>query len=624
MKKTFLYKKETIIPIGFLQDERKPSIFCSTKEDRDQIFRISPKINSLLEFSKTKYPIVFKNRFLEGKSRIENIHNIVSAIVNKKKVITFIHKSGSIKNLSWAVSKKKNEWVFQGNILDIKERGGVVSDYDLKGKYVLYYGESSIYTVFSSDFLKWNKTSEPVLKSRPGFFDKGDLKFIDSKVTEKGILVFYDASIKIDGKIKIQVGAAMFSLTDPNKVIWRTDDPVFEGELYDGKDLECKGIIFSDGIASIYWYSSVYELFAISIVLPFAPAAEVKIHKHVKKHPKNPIISPISSPKFNSWMAEGTFNPAAIEMGGRTHLLFRAIGHDGISRIGYASSNDGIHFDDIHPKPVFALSKADMGRTGKKKRYDPIMYPSGGSWGGCEDPRLVKVDDKIYMTFNAFDNWDNINVGFTSISTKDFKNKKWNWSKPKLISYGRHKNWVLFSEKINGKFALLHNINSQKPDRVLVEYVDDLDNLNQGKMDFHSPDPQLLPNRPTSWHIRMRSAGPPPLKTKDGWLLFYHANDSREPHCYKMGVMLLDLKDPTKILVRSAYPVITPDMWYENDWKPGIVYACGALIKGDTIFIYYGGGDKHVCVATAPLKKFMNILKSKSSIIPTLNKVVIH
>jgi predicted GH43/DUF377 family glycosyl hydrolase len=72
--------------------------------------------------------------------------------------------------------------------------------------------------------------------------------------------------------------------------------------------------------------------------------------------------------------------------------------------------------------------------------------------------------------------------------------------------------------------------------------------------------------------------------------------------------MLLDLADPTKIIYRSDYPVLEPDMWYENDWKPGIVYASGSIIKDGELFVYYGGGDKYVAVAKANLSEFLHKL----------------
>jgi predicted GH43/DUF377 family glycosyl hydrolase len=106
----------------------------------------------------------------------------------------------------------------------------------------------------------------------------------------------------------------------------------------------------------------------------------------------------------------------------------------------------------------------------------------------------------------------------------------------------------------------------------------------------------------------MRSAGPPPLKTSRGWLVFYHAMDPKEPNLYKLGAMLLDLTDPTKVLARAVAPVLSPDEHYENHGKPGIVYAAGAVVRNGKLFVYYGGADKVVCVATTPLNTFLDAL----------------
>ncbi|MBI2025351.1 hypothetical protein HYT04_00990, partial [Candidatus Kaiserbacteria bacterium] len=88
----------------------------------------------------------------------------------------------------------------------------------------------------------------------------------------------------------------------------------------------------------------------------------------------------------------------------------------------------------------------------------------------------------------------------------------------------------------------------------------------------------------------------------------YHANDAAEGHRYKLGAMLLDQSDPTRILYRAAAPVLVPDEHYENHGKPGIVYACGAVVRDGNLFVYYGGADKVICVATAPLAPFLNAL----------------
>lgn len=318
------------------------------------------------------------------------------------------------------------------------------------------------------------------------------------------------------------------------------------------------------------------------------------------------VHNPIIRPGTNTWTAEAVLNPAAIVLDGRTHLVYRAIGMDGVSRLGYASSADGIIFDEILPYPIYA-ARNPGGVAESKRRYSPVMYPSGGSWGGCEDPRMVLIDGRVYITFNMFENWM-LRIGMISMSEEDFLAKHFDqWEGPFILSHGdREKNWVLFPEKINDKFAVLHGIIDPDENRVRIEYTDDIETLSQKK--FETIDPQQVPDKKIAWHVHVRSAGPPPLKTDRGWLVFYHAHDAKEGYRYKLGAMLLDLADPTKILHRSATPVISPDEYYENEGKPGIVYACGAVVRDGKLFVYYGGADKVVCVATAPLAPFLSAL----------------
>ncbi len=95
---------------------------------------------------------------------------------------------------------------------------------------------------------------------------------------------------------------------------------------------------------------------------------------------QNPIVSPTQ--KFD-WETQGTFNPAAIQDdNGRVHILYRAIGSDGISRIGYDSSPDGIHFDDRLSYPVFTMQSPRSHNRPTEQKRNFVLYPSGGSWGG--------------------------------------------------------------------------------------------------------------------------------------------------------------------------------------------------------------------------------------------------
>jgi len=319
------------------------------------------------------------------------------------------------------------------------------------------------------------------------------------------------------------------------------------------------------------------------------------------------IHNPILKPGNHPWTAEAVLNPAAAIIEGRTHLIFRAIGSDGVSRLGYASSADGIIFDKRFPYPIFVAQKP-RNLAGHIRRYSPVLYPSGGSWGGCEDPRMVIIEGRIYVTFNMFDGWDFIRVAAISIAQEDFLSGQfWKWDGPHILSPpGQiHKNWVIFPEKIKGKYAILHSVAPE----IEIAYRDAIEDIGitEPFIESWSGSRGDLPAR-NSWDSFVRGAGPPPLRTNRGWLLFYHAIDEREPSRYKLGAMLLDLNDPTKALYRATAPVLSPEERYENEGKPGIVYACSAVVRDGKLFIYYGGADKVICVATAQLDDFLDAI----------------
>ncbi|MHB0865623.1 MAG: glycoside hydrolase family 130 protein [Minisyncoccota bacterium] len=371
----------------------------------------------------------------------------------------------------------------------------------------------------------------------------------------------------------------------------------------------------------------LFSFFVVGAMLGalFSPTFREKVavllrleHLLLKKSSHNPILEPGATP----WTAEAVMNPTALVLGGRTHLIYRAIGNDGISRLGYASSADGVTFDERPLYPAFvAQSPRNLARH--QRRYSPVMYPSGGSWGGCEDPRMVLIDGRVYVTFNMFDGWDFIRVAVISIAQEDFLKEHFGkWDGPHILSRPGEiqKNWVLFPEKIHGKFAILHSI----APAIEIAYRDSMEDIGEEEPFIESwvGARSNLSVRADAWDSRVRSAGPPPIKTSLGWLLFYHANDEREPSRYKLGAMLLDLDDPTKILYRSILPVLSPDEPYENNGKPGIVYACGAVVNDGKLFVYYGAADKVIGVATVPLTTFLDALIHESQL--PINAYTIH
>jgi len=319
----------------------------------------------------------------------------------------------------------------------------------------------------------------------------------------------------------------------------------------------------------------------------------------LKKPDHNPIITPNPD---HPWESQATFNTAALHLDGKVHFLYRAIGDTGVSVLGYASSVDGLHIDERLAEPAY-VSTSDF----DERRGRPIFrtpYGSGGGYGGVEDPRLILVDGRIYMTYVAFDGWRPPRVALTSIEIEDFLKHRWCWKPPVLISPPDvvDKNAVIFPERVRGKYVIFHRIFPN----VLVDFVDSLD-FQEGeylKGEF------VIPPREDSWDSRKLGAGAPPMKTKDGWLLIYHAVDDKDASKYKIGAMLLDLDDPRKVLHRTMSPILEPDMPYENDgYKSGVAYPCGAVILKDHLFVYYGGADTVTCVAWHPLDEFLEHLK---------------
>jgi predicted GH43/DUF377 family glycosyl hydrolase len=365
-------------------------------------------------------------------------------------------------------------------------------------------------------------------------------------------------------------------------------------------------LLFSFFVAGVMLGAAFSKTFREKVVAFLHLKSLFRLHKHER----NPIIRPGKTP----WTDEAVMNPAAVVLDDYTHLIYRAIGADGVSRLGYAGSGDGFVFDKHLPRPAFVAQNPRQVATDQRK-YSPVMYPSGGSWGGCEDPRMVLLDGRIYVTFNIFDGWDFIRVAVISIAEDDFINGHFGeWDGPYILSQPKqiHKNWVFFPEKINGKFAILHSITP----KIDIAYRDSIETIG-------TTDPFIdswvgargsLPVREGVWDSFVRGAGPPPIRTEHGWLLLYHAISANEPTRYKLGAMILDLNDPTKILHRSIAPILCPDEKYENEGKPGIVYACGAVVRDGILFVYYGGADKVVCVATTPLDSIIEALIEGSQI----------
>lgn len=396
--------------------------------------------------------------------------------------------------------------------------------------------------------------------------------------------------------------AALFDKAEPCKLLWQSEKPIWhvKAAIRPQKiTLENRAVIFR--FKQRGQERSVS--FPLDTILDPGLVRSVS-HKVLQRVPSNPILQPCPQ---HRWESQSVFNSAAVYLDGKVHFIYRAVGEGGLSLFGYASSSDGIHIDQRLSQPAYIV-ESPFAMEAASTTPSAYSYRSGMSWGGCEDPRLSKIDDTLYMTYTAFDGVHPPGVALTSISVKDFLNHDWNWKKPVMISkpFETHKNWVVFPEKIQGKYAILHSVSP-------TIHIDYFDSLDFGDDAFIESCYQSA-KRDEYWDNWVRGVGPSPIKTSEGWLILYHAMDRRDPDRYKVGAMLLDQDDPSIILHRSAGPLLAPDARCENEgFKAGVVYTCGAVVIDGKLVVYYGGADTVVCAAFINLKDLIEDLKSGES-----------
>ncbi|MEX2052476.1 MAG: hypothetical protein WD991_02165 [Candidatus Paceibacterota bacterium] len=306
-----------------------------------------------------------------------------------------------------------------------------------------------------------------------------------------------------------------------------------------------------------------------------------------ERAPQNPIITPN---KNNAWEAKATFNPAALRIGNKTHILYRTLSEDNTSYIGYASSKDGVNIDERSEKPVYS------------PREDFESKKIAGANSGCEDPRLTKIGKNIYMCYTAFDGVGPPRVAITSITETDFLSKNWNWAKPVLITPAGFddKDTCIFPEKTKGHYFILHRVENE----LCGDY---LKSLNFEK-DSIQKCIRIMGPRVNTWDSAKVGICAPPLRTPSGWLLLYHGVSDTH-NTYRVGAVLLDLDDPGIVLSRIADPIFEPEEAYEKiGVVNNVVFPCGMAVKDKTLYIYYGGADTVVGVATINLNIILKAL----------------
>lgn len=221
----------------------------------------------------------------------------------------------------------------------------------------------------------------------------------------------------------------------------------------------------------------------------------------------------------------------------------------------------------------------------------------------------VIIDDEIFMLYTAYDGVV-AQIAAASISVEDFLNRNFDrWERRGLAFPGLwDKDAILFPEKIQGQYVLYHRIEPS----MWIAYSDEL--VFPWPTEGHKI--TMGPRSGLMWDSLKIGAGAQPIKTKYGWLLIYHGVDQNM--VYSLGVMLVDLEDPSKILYRSPNPILVPETECEigradECWVPNVVFTCGAvpevekeiLEDDDNILVYYGAADTNICLASGTVAEMI-------------------
>ncbi len=344
-----------------------------------------------------------------------------------------------------------------------------------------------------------------------------------------------------------------------------------------------------------------------------------------KRFPENPILSAKNlKPSSPDLIIECVLNPGVFEFDGKIWLLLRVaerpVQQEG--RISFPVRRDDgtlniLEFEKNDPD--LDLSDARM------VRYKGITYLSTIShlrlvcsedginfhepedrpatlFGqgvletfGIEDCRVTLIEGVFCLTYTQV---SENGVGVGLMRTRDWHT----FERKGMILSPHNKDCALFDEKIDGSYYCLHRPSGVDLGGNFIWIASSPDLLNWGGHQC------LLRTRPGMWDCARVGAGASPIRTAEGWLEIYHGAD--DAHRYCLGALLLDLKDPSKVLARSDAPLFEPETDYETRGFFGnVVFTNGHLVKGDEITMYYGASDEVICGATFSIEAILNGLR---------------
>jgi predicted GH43/DUF377 family glycosyl hydrolase len=307
-------------------------------------------------------------------------------------------------------------------------------------------------------------------------------------------------------------------------------------------------------------------------------AREKKAHELFKRYEGNPILKPEDWP----YPANAVFNPAAARVDDQTLLLARVEDMRGFSHLTVARSPNGLTDWQIDPDPTFTADP-----NSQEERW------------GLEDPRVVWLEEQkeFAVTYVSF------SEGGPLVSlaiTKNFRT----FARLGAMLPPEDKDACLFPRRFDGRFALIHRPIVRGEAHIWLSLSPDLKHWGDHQLLIHT--------RHAYWDSHRVGLACQPIETPEGWLVFYHGvRVTTASQIYRLGLVLLDLHHPWKMLRRSAEWILGPQAYYERVGDVGdVVFPTGAIVDTgtDELRMYYGAADSTIAVATAKLSDVIDYI----------------
>lgn len=350
----------------------------------------------------------------------------------------------------------------------------------------------------------------------------------------------------------------------------------------------------------------------------------------LNRSPANPIITPeMVKPSRPDFKVDGTFNAGVARHRNEIVMLVRiaesviSVSGQGVAvptlsqdggtwRLGltaFRRNDPAFDFSDprviksvADPRNAFLTSMSHLriarSTNGVTFRVDdyPFLFPANRyEQFGCEDPRITQIENRYYINYTSV---SNLGISTSLAVTDDFISIE----RLGVIFSPDNRDVCLFPRRIDGHYWALHRpapLHFGAPE-IWVAKSPDLIHWGGHRI--------VAERRGNGWEANKIGGGAPMLETKKGWLQVYHGVDGRQRYC--LGALLLDLHDPTIVIRRLDTPIAEPTEPYEiTGFFNNVVFACGALITGDELQVYYGAADRVVALGTVALEDLWRAMR---------------